>query len=344
MKKILSFVMAFCLMLCCAPLLTACNEEENKYWLTTHEKFDAFITTDYAKYENGFDLGSKIDTIIDGNYATYYELKEIYTPVFTVSYGIIKNYQNCFSIKPWNNTKQVEQSFASLNEKLDTMVSDLKNFSEVSVPKFVDGVKGSSQEDAENIISLQFLKEFKREYIDLSTNVINFAEELLNLYVMAYQDIPQLYDGENYAELADEEIQNYTRIALSKSVIYSLRPAISYINSFDGTYVQYIHDYYIDIINSYLTITSGTRQVSATAQTLYAFTYLFESYKNDLAIFDQAIASIDMPTLAGEDYNFDAYEYSKGNHQNYANASKVLMFSEDSVYVLKEALLNLYSF
>ena len=49
-----------------------------------------------------------------------------------------------------------------------------------------------------------------------------------------------------------------------------------------------------------------------------------------------------MPTLA-KDYEFDCYEYSQGNHLHFANATKVLMFSADSMYILRDKLVNLYS-
>lgn len=348
MKKTITFILAICLCLFAVPLFVACEQEENKYWLATDTKYEEFVTVELPKYTGGFDFGTKINTNITNGFATYGELDTIYTPVFKVSIGFLEQYKDCFALEPINKNKQVEQQFANLNEKIDTLTASLNNFKTTDIPTFVEGVKGTSQEDAESIISKQFLKEFKRKYINLSTEVLSFAEDLLKLYTSAYQDIPALYDGTNYVQLTDSEIENYSRLALSKTIIYSLLPAIDYINSFtDGKnsngYIKYERDFYIEIINAYEDIIDAKNKTTATAEKLYAFDYTFKAYQNDVEIFKKALASIDMPTLSGPDYNFDAFAYSKGNSQNYANATKVLLFSENSMYILKDKLVNLYN-
>lgn len=342
MKKILSLVVAFCLCFGFGFVLAGCDEEENKYWLDTNTAFSAFIDGDYAQFENGIDFGEKIDTVIENGYATYDELETIYSPVFDNSIGFIKQYKDCFSIKPINNTKEVEDLFSKFNNEITTISEKLTNFSSTALTKFEEGIEGSDQENAESIISLQFLKEFKRDYIDLSTDVLRFAEKLLNLYIKAYQDIPTLKTEEGFVELNNVQIENYTRLALSKTIIYSLLPAIDYINSFNGIYYQYSYDNYIDILNSYSNIVKSRPTSTATVEKLYAFTYTYEAYSNDVEIFSSALSSIDMPTLA-KDYEFDCYEYSQGNHLHFANATKVLMFSADSMYILRDKLVNLYS-
>ena len=342
MKKSIAFILVLCLCLFAVPLFVACNGEENKYWLETDAKYEKFVTDELPKYTGGFDFGAKINSNITNGYATYYELDSIYTPVFKASIGFLGKYKDCFAVKPITQNKQVEELFTTVNTKMDSLVANLNNFKTTNIQTFVEGVKGTSQADAESPISKQFLKDFKRQYIDLSTQVLDFAESVLVLYTTAYYDIPALYDGQNFAELYDSQIQNYSRIALSKSIIYSLLPAIDYINSFDGTYIKYEHDMYIEIINEYANLVSENPATTATAEKLYAFDYTFKAYKNDVEIYNKALASIDMPLLSSSDYNFDAFAYSKGDSQNYANATKVLMFAENSMYILKEKLLILY--
>ena len=347
MKRTITFILAICLCLFAIPLFVACEQEENKYWLTTDTKYEEFVTNELPKYTGGFDFGSKINTNIASGYATYSELDTIYTPVFKVSIGFLESYKDCFALEPITKNKQVEEQFTNLNAQIDSLTASLNNFKTTAIPTFVEGVKGTTQEDAESIISKQFLKEFKREYINLSTEVLTFAESVLKLYISAYQDIPALFDGTNYVQLTDSEIENYSRLALSKTIIYSLLPAIDYINSFtngknSNGYIKYERDFYIEIINAYSEIIELKNQTTATAETLYAFDYTFKAYQNDVEIFKTALASIDMPTLSGPDYEFDAFKYSKGNSQNYANATKVLLFSENSMYILKDKLVNLY--
>ena len=342
MKKSIAFILVLCLCLFAVPLFAACNDEDNKYWLETDTKYEKFVTDELPKYTGGFDFGSKINSNITNGYATYSELDTIYTPVFKASIGFLGKYKDCFALEPITKNRQVEEQFTNLNAEMDSLIANLNNFKTTDIQIFVEGVKGTSQEDAESPISKQFLKEFKRKYIDLSTQILSFAESVLELYTAAYQDIPALYDGEKYADLTDSEIENYSRLALSKSIIYSLLPAIDYINSFDGTYVKFEHDMYIEIINEYADLVAENPTTTATAEKLYAFDYTFKAYKNDVEIYNKALASIDMTLLSSSDYNFDAFAYSKGDSQNYANATKVLMFAENSMYILKEKLVILY--
>ena len=342
MKKSIAFILVLCLCIFAVPLFVACNDEENKYWLTTDAKYEKFVTEELPKYTGGFDFGAKINSNITNGYATYAELDSIYTPVFKASIGFLDKYKDCFALEPITKNKQVEQQFEQVNANMDSLITNLNNFKTTDIQEFVEGVDGISQAEAESLASKQYLKDFKRKYINLSTQVLSFAESVLNLYTSAYQDIPALYDGEKYADLTDSEIQNYSRLALSKSIIYSLLPAIDYINSFDGTYIHYEHDFYIEIINEYADLVAANNPTTATAEKLYAFDYTFKAYQNDVEIYNKALASIDMPLLAGPDYEFDAFKYSKGDSQNYANATKVLMFSENSMYILKEKLVILY--
>ena len=339
MKKLISILLCFCLCIFAIPLLSACNEED-KYWLTTHEKLSAFVETDLSEYTSGFTFSEKIQTNISSDFATYNELKTIYSPIFNVSIGIISDYQNVFSLSPANDNGNTKNALKTLNTEIDNISASLKDFKENAIPTFEARVEGSTQELAESILSVQALKEFKREYVDLSSKLLAFGETLVNAYTKAYQDIPTLFDGENYSQLTTEQLNNYTRLATTKTIIYSLRPTIAYLNSFNGVYKKYTYDIHFDILKDYENMLKN-KTADATVEKLHEFNVTYSYYITDVALFEQALEKIDMQKLANQ-YDFNINEYSEESTQNYANATKVLMFSEYSMFPLKTKLAAMY--
>jgi hypothetical protein len=120
------------------PFLSACNEED-KYWLETHEKFSQFVESDLSAYTSGFTFSEKIQTNIDAGYATYAELRQIYSPVFNVSIGIISDYQNVFSLSPHNDNGAVKNQFKEFNKQIDELSQTLQEL----LKQAYDSVKDS---------------------------------------------------------------------------------------------------------------------------------------------------------------------------------------------------------
>lgn len=343
MKKL---ILVICCLISCVFVLSACKEKpEDKFWEQTSTAFNHFLEEDVKMYKDGFTYNNKINSNIQNKYATYADIISVYTPVYEMSFNFLYSFSGILNIKPNTKDKNVKTAFVNFEKQLKVSAEKIKNFVATDLIIFNNGIEGDTQVSAESIISLNVLSNYKKSFINLSTNLLDLSESFLNLYTTYYNDIPVLKTEDGFTELTIVQYQNYAKLAIAKSIISTLKPTISYINNFKGKFILLETNKFLDCLKNYKTLLAVNPETYVNSSKLISnWQEVFKIYNSDLDCFTSIINTVDFKVL-GEDYAFDAAAYASGTGDSYAyaNINKINSFSSASVITLYQFTKNIIS-
>ena len=350
MKKFIK-VFSICLVLvCCCFTLFACGEkEEDKFYETTNEKFSQFINDVCLndEYINGVIYGNNIQTILNniekGNYSSsnkklesYTQLNEIYDKIFVVSFKFLSDFNGVFMNTPQEIPKNMKNDYLNFEKSLEDATKKLKNF-KPEIEYLDTHIVGTSEAEASSDISLQIVREFKRDYIDLSLVFVDICNEFLNIcekYI--YPNYSSFKVDDKYIELTQTQVTNQKTIAVLKSAINTLTSSIEYLNSFNGDYVKLNDESFFQVLDYYCNLDSK-KENTTNVEELELWLNVFNSYLNDAEYFYSSLDKINMADF-GRNYNFDVTKLIEENSENYAYINKIFDFSNKSVLFLFESV------
>ncbi len=341
--KFLKTVSLVCMIVLFGTVMFGCGEiEDDKFYEQTNIQFNQFVETvcESDKYKNGIQYGENITTILtkietNPSYSQleeYSQLTDIYDKIFVMSISSLKQFKGVFLNVPNALTNETKEDYQNFEKSLQDAMQKLEDFDE-QVTILDNGIKGTSVDDAMSNISIQRLKEFKRQYIDISKTFISLSEEFLDLCTTYIYPQYQAYKyGEIYEDLNETQLINQKTIANLKSAINTLTPAIAYLNEFNGEYVKLDTDNFFVVIEFYNNL-DFSNQTSTTIEELDIWLNTYNAYMNELDCFNNSLEQIDILEYV-KDYNYNLEEYKKDNPENYAYLNKIFTFTSESVETL----------
>ena len=353
MKRFLKIFLA-CLMIFCSLSLIACGEDpEDDYYLQTNESFNTFITQ-YVENENfkdGLKYGPKITNIINmiqnvkgtsqykQQYDYYLQLNDIYDNIFITSSKYLVTFKDVIKIKPSEYAKQdyldFEQLILQTTQKLD------KIYEKVDA---LDVNAGTSLQNAILDNSLQFLKEFKREYISVSSSIVDLCDKFLFIcknYI--YSNVNSFVnDDYTYVESLnnDTQLQNQRNIAILDSVINTIKPAMTYLDKFNGKYVTLSFDKIFEIIGNYADLALPSTNTATIAE-LHLFKQCFNDFINETNNFYTSLENFDIINYFRY-YNCNKQQYLERYPQDLPYITQIENFLNTDVNTLYDRVVELF--
>ena len=346
MKKFIKLFSICIILVCSCMVLFACNNDnEDKFYETTNQKFSTFVNNVCLneEYSNGVVYGNNIQTILNnietGNYSSsntkldaYTQLNDIYDKIFVVSFKFLANFNGVFINAPQEIPNNMKKDYLNFEKSLENATNKLNEF-ESQIQYLDNHIVGTSESQASSDISLQVLREFKREYVDVSLVFVDLCNEFLNIcekYI--YPNYSSFVEDGKYIKLTETQIANQKTIAVLKSAINTLTPAIEYLNSFNGDYVKLNNDSFFEVLQYYTNL-NIKKENTTNVEELEQWTILYKSYLNDAKCFYNCLNIISMADF-GRNYNFDTTKLIEENFENYAYINKIFDFSSQSILFL----------
>lgn len=363
MKKFISKVVSFCLMFVCVFALFGCEDNSNFYEQTS-TKFEQFVS-DVCKnesYANGIDHGDTVNTIIQNikndkysatneqkqDLESYLQLKDIYDPIFVSSFKFLSPFCSILSITPTKTSGDVKNKYEKFEQALEKATESVKNFNGTS-DKLSSKIGGTELENAVSTVSLQAIKEYKRDYISVTNDMVDVCTRLLEICEKYIYPNYSTYtkDGE-YITLSQTQITNQINIYVLKSSIQTLQSAITYLNSFNGEYKLLDGDYLVSTLNKYIQIdlTKSSIQLNENemknkVKKLQLWLNTDNAFLGEISSFEQSLEKIDFLSLINM-YDFDYDEYIASFPDKKAYANTINTFINKSVSYLYNATANLF--
>ncbi len=344
MKNFIKLFSVFVILVCCI-MLFACDKKEDKFYETTNQKFSQFINDVCLneEYSSGVIYGSNIQTILNNINSGYYsssnekleaytQLNEIYDKIFVVSFKFLSNFNGVFLNAPQEIPNNMKKDYLNFENNLDNATQKLKDF-KPEIEYLDNHIVGINETQASSDISLQIVREFKRKYIDLSLAFVDICNEFLSLCEKyLYPNYSSFKENGQYIELTQTQITNQKTIAILKSSINTLTPAIEYLNSFNGDYKNLNNENFFKVLDYYCNLDSKIENTTDVKE-LDLWLNLYNSYLNDLNCFYDCLDKINMADF-GRNYNYDVNKLIEENFENYAFINKIFDFSSKSVLFL----------
>ncbi len=354
MKKLFKGILAICLVFMFSFAFFGCQEDTD-FYIKTNEKFETFVTNicENEKYENGIQYGknltsilSKIDNDSTFNASTnsdalmnYTQIPDVYDKIFTSSFKFLNEFQGVFKLKPSKLDKSVKKEYESFEKKLDLATTSIERLSDYIVSVDVS-IGGDSLDNAIDPISIQAIKNYKREYIKTTNKIIDVCDNFLTIvgkYIYPKYD-SYMKDG-NYIELSSVQLDNEKDLALLKSSITTLKCSIKYLNMFNGEYKLLSNDKFVDVLESYVDIELSTSN-TLTTQKLQLWLNNYNAFLGNKSNFEYALSKIDYDKLV-RIYNFDYNKYLENNLDQKSYVDNVNDFINSSIYNLFNSVKSL---
>ncbi len=353
MRKVKNILVVFVLLMATAFGFVGCGEEvDTNFYVETSTKFSDFIETVClnSDYQDGVTYEERVSgilakiedgTITNENSKLYTELKTVYDSIFVSSFHFLQTFSLALSVAPSqeNLTVDAQEDYADFTTQIDVTLDAFDQF-KISLHQFDIQVNTQNPFD---ITSLQVLKDYKRDIIDLCLEIVKLDNMFISLcenYVFTSYSTFVDQNGE-YLELNDTELTNQKNLANLKSVVATITPAIEYLNAFDGSYVALENDKLFTTLEQYsqIDIASDSSTLTATVEELQQFLTVYNYYQNDVELFYTSLENVDFHDFAK--CNFDPVVYAENDAQSFAYASKILTFIDQGVenlYTVNSAL------
>lgn len=344
MKKIVKIVICLCLTLACSISFFACDlNTDDKFYEETNKKFNTFIekVCENEKYSDGLIYGEYVTGILDGinkgnisgdKIFEYTQLTEIYDKIFINSFTYLSKFKNTFANIPNELTTGTKKAYKNFEKQLDTVQDKIEEL-DVCVQNLDADIGSSKEEIANKDISIQYVRNFKRTYIQTSKDLINLCTNFLDLCeTYIYPKYETYHNGEKYITLTDTQLANQRTIAVLKSSINTLNPAIKYLEAFNGNYQHLDGEVFIATLNNYLTL-SYEETESVTIEELQVWSDTYKAYIIEMDCFYSALDKLDFEELR-KNYNYDLTEYAQTNVDKKPFVQKVQSFSSQKITTL----------
>lgn len=363
MKKFISKVVGFCLALVCVLPLFGC-EDDSKFYEQTNTKFEQFVSDicENVSYTNGINHGETVNTIISntksGTYSatseqeedleSYVQLTEIYDRIFVSSFKFLSPFRSILSVVPTKTSGDVKNKYKNFEQALEDATNGVKSFSEKN-KQLSSKIGGTKLDNAVSPLSLQAVKEYKRDYISVTNKMVDVCDKLLEIcenYIYPNYST-YIKDGE-YITLTQTQITNQINIYVLKGSIQTLQSAITYLNAFNGEYKLLSGDYLVATLNKYISVdlTQSSKQLNddelkAKVKYLQLWLNTDNAFLGEISSFEQSLAKIDFKKLISY-YDFDYEKYLNDFADQKVYVQTINTFINNSVSYLYDATAKLF--
>ena len=324
MKKFIKCFMIICLAFVVSFAFYGCEDDSN-FYQTTSDDFENFITTicKNEEYNSGIKYGENISTIInkirtEPNYVSqenqdklnsYTQIPDVYDKIFVNTFKFISEFSGILVNKPTDVSGKVKGQYKDLSNKLKKATINIQNFAHkvLEIDKQFNKTGFPADEMVKDIY-LQVVKEYKRDYIDITNQVIDICDSFSNIcenYIFP-KHTSYIQNGE-YIELSKTQITNEKTLAVLKSSISTLKSSIEYLNGFNGEYKLLENDQFVETLEKYNNIDLSI-DTEVTVQQLQQWLNNYTAFLGEKENFEKSITSVDFDKLV-RIYNFDYDTY-----------------------------------
>ena len=354
MKKIFKCILTVCLVFVFSFAFFGCKEDTD-FYLQTNERFETFVTNicENDKYEGGIQYGNNLASIINKieNDPTFYnssykdtlvsysQIPDVYDKIFASSFRFLSEFHGVFKIKPSKLDSGVKKEYESFEKKLATATSSIENLSSYILSIDVS-IGGDDLDDALDPISLQAIKNYKREYIKTTNSIIDVCDNFLTIvgkYI--YPKYDSYIKNGTYIELSSTQLDNEKNLAFLKSSITTLKCSIKYLNMFNGEYKLLSNDKFIDVLEKYVD-TDLSQSNNLTTQKLQMWLNNYNAFLGNKSNFEYSLEKIDYDKLV-RIYNFDYDKYLEDNLDQKSYIDNVNDFIDSNIYNLFNSVTSL---
>ncbi len=342
MQKFKKILVALCLLVSLCFCFVGCDDQSSNdtFYIQTNTKLSTFITDVCLNnnYRNGIVYGENVSLVLskiedqtfnNENNSRYTELLDVYDSIFVASFYFLSSFDGVLLTLPNEVTDEMKQDYLDFENQIDDVTNSINNFS-TNVHELDIRIDTTSEQTAFGSISLQKLREYKRELIDLCQKIVELDNMFISIcenYIYTSFDTFKDENG-NYITLTDAQLKNQKNLANLKSVIATITPAIEYLNAFDGDYISLSTDKFFQTLNQYTSL-DYSKEGTTTVEELDKFLRIYNMYQNDQQIFSTSLSQINFREFMRA--NFDPSTYAKDDATLYAYATKVLSFTNYSV-------------
>ena len=357
MKKFFKIVTTLCLALMVCFTAVGCgNKEEDKFYQQTNTKFDEFIehVCENDNYKNGLVYGTHVNQILQNiefdptfqeqQYANdltiFTQLRTIYDRIFVNSFRFLEDFKGVFNVTDKAKiNKNTKKEYLAFEESLAKATKSIDDFNS-KIARMDQSIGGSTIDFAISDITEQVVREFKREYVILSEEIIAICNEFLHLcQTYIYPNYVTYTTESGFVSLTKTQIVNQRTIASLRTAVSTLTPAIKYLNSFDGQYYHFDNEEFFNALDLLLLL-DFTNEDNVTVEELHTWNEVHKAYTNDIPNLYASLENIDMSELK-KDFNYNIEEYLEEYPNKYAYINKVLDFASNDVIYLYNALFEL---
>lgn len=353
MKKFIKYFMIICLAFVISFGFYGCDNDPN-FYKTTSEDFETFITTicQNEEYSNGIKRGENVNAIIskiktEPGYVTesnkeklssYTQIPDVYDKIFVNSFKFISEFSGILAVKPSDVGGKVKDKYKDLSNKLKTTTINIQNFASKSLE--IDkqfNKKDFPANDMVKDIYLQLIKDYKRDYIDLTNQVIDICDSFSNIcenYI--FPKHTSYIENGIYIDLSKTQITNEKTLAVLKSSISTLKSSIEYLNGFNGEYKLLEKDEFVSTLEKYNNI-NLSKETTVTVPMLQKWSNIYNAFMGEKENFEKSIKSVNYDKLVRV-YRFDYDAYLKDFPTQKPFVDCVKEFSSSSIGTLYNAV------
>lgn len=356
MKKFMKYFMIACLTFVLSFTFYGCDNDD-KFYEKTSIEFESFITNvcENNDYNQGIKYGENIKAIIEKienepGYVTkenkdkltaYTQIPNVYDKIFVSSFRFLSSFSNVLINKPTDTSGNVKNSYNNLTNKLKSTTKNIQNFSQKAL--LLDNQFSKKDYESSEMIKdiyIQVLKEYKRDYIDITNQVIDICENFQYIcenYI--FTKITTYVEDNKYIELSPIELVNQRNLALLKSSISTLKSAILYLDGFNGEYRLMENDKFVDTLKLYISM-DLTKSENVTVPKMQVWLNNYNAFLGEKENFDKSLNGIDFDKL-GRLYNFDYDKYVNDFPTHKPYIDNIKNFASESITSLYNVSLNL---
>ena len=194
MKKILSLFVSLIMCLSIGVIFSACDSEEEKYWIDVYNNVNEYVTSDEnsefiknrdLEYIKNYKDIKSVFVVED-----YNQLLTIYEKSFSVLLTPLAELYGTMQVVP-KDKKEAKKYFTEFNEAFNEYKEDITEFKQAK-EKFIKNIEPSN---LSSDINKQFLREYKREFREFLRETLTVADKFNNIYQDVYY-IPPTTDAE----------------------------------------------------------------------------------------------------------------------------------------------------
>ena len=352
MKKFIKCFMIICFAFVVSLAFYGCEDDSN-FYQTTSEDFETFITTicKNEEYSSGIKRGENVNTIIskiknEPGYVTeenkeklssYTQIPDVYDKIFVNSFKFISEFSGVLAVKPSDVSGKVKGKYKDLSNQLKKTITNIQNFASKTLEMDKQfNKKDFPADDMVKDIYLQVIKDYKRDYIDLTNQVIDICDSFSSIcenYI--FPKHTSYVENGVYINLTKTQIANEKTLAVLKSSISTLKSSIEYLNGFNGEYKLLEKDEFVSTLEKYNNI-NLSKETNVTVPMLQKWLNVYNAFYGEKENFEKSIKSVNYDKLV-RIYRFDYDAYLKDFPTQKPFVDCIKKFSSSSILTLYNA-------
>lgn len=323
-------ILAFIMILSCAVCFTACDGLGEKYWEDTSALADkVFVSSEFDSVYN-IDFCSNLDTIMTQGYgASYFELKDVLSPLFEASIYYSYNHYKDLLIVPKNQSGDFKNKIKAVNKNIQEFEEALQVFNQKKT-EYEVFITFTDDAEANSDLELARLLKFKREYITVIESAYNLSESIFEARRVGYYDFSDYSASGN---LVDDQADcslavNASSLKIAKSAIQITRAynAKEMASEYENYWIQ-AKAFHTSVVKQF---ENGAFTIPADVKDrLLTWRGVYDMFESDSNTFNDIIKKIDLKKLSKCNYDTKAYALLTGNEQDEIYANYFLNFYEE---------------